>query len=121
MKINMNKDFLSEYKNEIWKGFDAKEMISIVVGLGCAGITAFIGYKFLKLPVNMLAYVAFPMMLPSLILGFVQGQGRMSLIQYLKEWQYTSKTDKLICSTESEIDQKRGHYFTMKQEEKDGI
>ena len=37
MKININKDFLKEYKNDFWKGFSMTDIVHIAEGFLCAG------------------------------------------------------------------------------------
>ena len=41
MKIDLNKDFEEQYKNELWKGFTARELGYGVVALLVAGGIAF--------------------------------------------------------------------------------
>ena len=42
MKIDLNKDFEEQYKNELWKGFTARELGYGVVALLVAGGIAFL-------------------------------------------------------------------------------
>ena len=41
MKIDINKDFEEQYKNELWKGFTARELAYAGIALFVAGIIAF--------------------------------------------------------------------------------
>ena len=45
MKIDLNKDFEEQYKNELWKGFTARELGYGVVALLVAGGIAFSVWK----------------------------------------------------------------------------
>ena len=51
MKIDLNKDFEEQYKNELWKGFTARELGYGVVALLVAGGIAFSVLSFsIRLP-----------------------------------------------------------------------
>ena len=53
MKIDLNKDFEEQYKNELWKGFTARELGYGVVALLVAGGIAFSVWKATGLAINL--------------------------------------------------------------------
>ena len=75
MKINLNKDFEEQYKNELWKGFTARELGYGVVALLVAGGVAFSVWKATGLAINLSIYAGIPFMVPIIYLAMVKHQG----------------------------------------------
>lgn len=64
MKINTNKDFLKEYKNDFWKGFSATDIVHIAVGIcGELGADTTLTERFIKMGIDELSVS------PSMVLG----------------------------------------------------
>lgn len=59
MKIDLNKDFEEQYKNELWKGFTARELLYGAVALLVAGTIAIIVRKATGLAINICIYAVF--------------------------------------------------------------
>lgn len=75
MKIDINKDFEEQYKNELWKGFTARELAYAGIALFVAGIIAFGIWKITGLAINIAIYAGIPFMAPIIYLaGKAQGQ-----------------------------------------------
>ena len=62
MKIDINKDFEEQYKNELWKGFTARELAYAGIALFVAGIIAFGIWKITGLAINIAIYAGIPFM-----------------------------------------------------------
>ena len=75
MKIDLNKDFEEQYKNELWKGFTARELGYGVVALLVAGGIAFSVWKATGLAINLSIYAGIPFMVPIIYLAMVKHQG----------------------------------------------
>lgn len=114
MQIKVNKDFLTEYKDEFWKGFSISEIISIVLALGCvAGITYILYTKFGISPDNAV-YLGVPAALPILAVGFYKYQGYMSLPKLIREICFTYRCKELVFGA-GERKEPSGHFFFMKR------
>lgn len=85
MKININKDFLKEYKNDFWKGFSMTDIVHIAEGFLCAGAVVaglVIGFK---IPITIAIYCAVPVAAPVIFIGFYKYQGYLSVKELVKE------------------------------------
>lgn len=111
MKITLNEDFESKFKNEAWKGFTRRELLVAALALAAgfsAGITA---WWLTGLPINVCVYFGIP---PIVVIGLVglytyQGKGMIFLA---KEVNYMWKTRKLACRMEERGEGSR--IFSMK-------
>lgn len=94
MNIKLNKDFETEYPNDVWKGFDGRQVATLGVAavLG-GGLIVLIWWK-TKIDPSYCVYLAMPFIAGVLFLGFKQYQG-MYLEEYLKELWYEKKTKHL--------------------------
>ena len=125
MNIEINKDFLTEYKDEFWKGFSAKEVATIVAAGGVAvGVVLFLNLKFGMRP-SEAVYAAIPFTLPILIGGFYKYQGYMSFRKLIEEIRYSKKCRELnFNSRDNEIianpRYRIGHYMSGKNKRKGG-
>lgn len=84
MQIKVNKDFLHEYKNELWKGFTLPEIASMAIGLSCDGLVVFLCWKFFHMSPANAVYLGMPGMIPALFIGFVRFQDNANLLEYAK-------------------------------------
>lgn len=95
MKIKANKDFLTEYKDDFWKGFSFKELIYF----GIAGVVAFgiILGLFFGFGVNpaTAVYIAIPAVAPIIFFEFYKYQGYLPVRQLCKELIFGWHTRKL--------------------------
>ena len=112
MNIEINKDFLKEYKDDAWKGFSVREVLALIsaacIGVGidaalhlCAGMSIAAG-----------VYIALPLTLPVMLIGFYYYQGFLSARRLLKELSYCMKTTTVLyASNEGEAAEKKAHLF----------
>ena len=56
MKIDLNKDFEEQYKNELWKGFTARELEYGAAALLVAAVIALTVWKTTGLAINLSIY-----------------------------------------------------------------
>ncbi|MBD9337047.1 MAG: PrgI family protein [[Ruminococcus] faecis] len=99
MKIDINKDFEKQYKNELWKGFTARELTYAGVALFVAGAIAFGVWKVTGLAINISIYAGIPFMAPIVYLAMVQHQGH-TWTEYLKNIWFYLQTKELPCEME---------------------
>ena len=99
MKIDLNKDFEEQYKNELWKGFTARELGYGVVALLVAGGIAFSVWKATGLAINLSIYAGIPSMVPIIYLAMVKHQGH-TWIESLKNMWFYMQTKELPCEME---------------------
>ncbi|MDD6667750.1 MAG: PrgI family protein [Lachnospiraceae bacterium] len=103
MTIQINKDFLTEYKDDVWKGFNARELISIITGGATAFGVVILLYYFTKMNPATLVYFAVPFAIPAVGIGFYRFQGYLSLTDLLKEMMYTWYTKELHSESEEDV------------------
>lgn len=98
MKIPINKDFLTEYKDDAWKGFSIHELITLaiaaVIGFSIMGIGVF-RYGF---DPSIMSYVCIPFVLPVLMYGFYRYQNYMPVNKLVVEMYYTNQLDCLTIA-----------------------
>lgn len=114
MQIKVNKDFLTEYKDEFWKGFSLPEVISIAVGCGCAAGVIFVVYKLFGISPANAVYFGVPAALPALAVGFYKYQGYMPLPELIQEICLTYKCKELVFGA-GERKEPFGHFFFLKR------
>ena len=106
MKIIINKDFSSEYKDEFWKGFSGSETLCIA----CAGAVAMgviVGLHLkLGLAPDVAVYFGVPVALPILLLGFYKYQGNQRVMSFLRNVMETEKTRRLTMEMMAAPEQK---------------
>ena len=85
MNIRINKDFLTEYKEDFWKGFTLKESVSIFAGaaIGIGGAAA--AHFLTGIAIDTAVYIGVPMALPAVFLGFYRYQGYLTPGRFLEE------------------------------------
>lgn len=114
MQIKMNKDFLHEYKNVIWKGFSLPELAGISIGLACDGLVIYVCAKYFHIPPDTAVYIGMPAMIPPAFVGMYKVQGYMNLLAYAREIYDTYQCKEL--SFKGETKSPRGHFFYMNKE-----
>ncbi len=103
MIVDINKDFLTEYKDDLWKGFSGRELGTIIVAGGvAAGIVALISNLSGMKPSDAV-YIALPAAFPILLLGFFRYQGYLSPIELLKEIVFTQRTRHLHFESQDNV------------------
>ena len=106
MVIRINKDFLTEYKDDFWKGFDFRECVCIAIG-GAFGVGgAYLVHKLTGLEPATAVYFGVPLALPAIIYGFYKYQGYMEPKRLVKEMIYTNKCKQLSYQTTNYAGQK---------------
>lgn len=99
MNININKDFVKEYKDDFMRGFSLKESVCIASAFTFAAGVVFAIWKLTDLDPQICVYIAVPLMVPILAIGFYQYQG-MSILELLREMYYSRKTSCLTFEAE---------------------
>ena len=91
MKIDMNKNFETQFKNEVWKGFTGSEVLCGVIALALAGSVVFGVWFFTDLPIHVCTYFGIPVMIPVVAVGNLKYQGHSmgNLLQELKYFYHT--------------------------------
>lgn len=114
MQIKVNKDFLTEYKDEFWKGFSVQEAISIATASGIvAGMVFVLHRQFGISPANAV-YLGVPAAMPVLAVGFYKYQGYMSLPELIRQIYFTYKCRELVFGA-GERKEPFGHFFFLKR------
>ena len=88
MKIDLNKDFEEQYKNELWKGFTARELGYGAVALLVAAVIALTVWKTTGLAINLCIYAGIPFMVPIIYLAMVKHQGQTWIEHFKNMWFY---------------------------------
>lgn len=99
MNIQMNKDFLSEYKNDVWKGFDGKELIALSSAVAMTGGIIVGIYLATKMSPATAVYLAIPFAIPVILLGFYSYQKYLPVEKLMREILYTCAIEKLSFAT----------------------
>jgi len=95
MAIRNNKDFLKEYKDDAWKGFSTRELLCII-GAAAIGITVdALLHFYAGVSLAMGVYVALPLAVPLILIGFYKYQGFLTVGRFLKEWLYEISTSRV--------------------------
>lgn len=100
MKININKDFITEYKNDFWKGFSLTEVIYIAEGFAVGAAVIAVMFFAFNIPVATAVYMAVPFAAPVIFRGFYKYQGYMRISELIKEMMYTGGMKELVFETE---------------------
>lgn len=95
MKIPINKDLDTDFKNEIWKGLEIRDLVYGAICIAIIGITAFVAGYYLKVPTQLCVLIGIVPALPVFLLGFHKIQG-MTMFAYFKEFIYDKMTEELF-------------------------
>ena len=110
LKIDINKDFLKEYKDNFFKGFSVSEVIHLVVALGVAALIMYVAVRYLHIDIEVAVYISVPFIIPIVFSGIYMYQDYLKPKDYMLERQYTLASERLHYETE-EADVTK--YFTM--------
>lgn len=102
MNIQINKDFLTEYKNDFWKGFSFTELVYVGTGFAIGAVATAIVHFAFNVPVNNAIYLAVPFAMPSTIMGFFKYQGYMPVKRLISEIRYTNACSELNYESSEE-------------------
>ena len=95
MEIRNNKDFLKEYKDDAWKGFSTRELLCII-GAAAIGITVdALLHIYAGVSLAAGVYIALPLAIPLILIGFYKYQGFLTVGRFLKEWMYEMSTSRM--------------------------
>ncbi len=100
MKININKDFLSEYKNDFWKGFSITDIVHILEGFIFGALVVALLYFAFNVPVAMGMYIFGPAAAPIIFFGFYKYQGYMPVKEFIKEYIFTHSSERILYESE---------------------
>ena len=111
MNIKLNKDFETEYPDDVWRGFTARQVVTILfAGALAIGVGALV-WKLTGINPKYCIYLGMPVMGLILYIGFKQNQG-MHLEEYLKELSYERKIRHLTFEA-GEFDEHAARIFSM--------
>ena len=94
MKIDLNKDFETQFKSESWKGFSSDEAVCGGIALGLAAIVVLSIWHVTGLPINVCVYFGIPIMIPVVVLGLLMEE--------------LDKTHRRIFSMQHPVGKKKG-------------
>lgn len=112
MKIDMNKDFETAFRNMAWKGLTVREVVTALIALGSAAGVVIAIWQATRVPINVCVYFGIPVMIPIVGVGLVRYQGS-SAWEIGKEIWYLHKTRELPFEAE-EYSGTGASVFTMK-------
>lgn len=115
LKIDINKDFLKEYKSNLYKGFSGSELMYLIGGLSISAVMVVLAMKVFNMQPVFAVYISVPLAAPVMWSGIYRFQDYLKPQDYLREKQYTQDSDRLHYETD-EADVTK--YFTMHHEEK---
>lgn len=95
MRIPQNKDLDTDYKNEIYKGLDARDIAYGAISIAVIIATAVCSAYYLKVPTELCVLIGIIPAAPVMFLGFYKIQG-MTPFAYFKEFLYDKMTEELI-------------------------
>lgn len=96
MNIPINKDFETEFKDNIWKGFSLDEMKYIAAGVLTAVINGSLMIFVLNIHYQIGIYIAVFTMVPPVAAGFWRSSNHLNLVRYYKARRYRRLTGVLI-------------------------
>ena len=100
MKIQINKDLLTEYKDAVWKGFTVKELLCMLCGGGIAIGVVFLLHRYFGMYPATAIYLAVPFALPPVLIGFFRYQGYMGPVELIREYIYSRRCRRLTWDDE---------------------
>lgn len=71
LKIDINKDFLKEYKDNFFKGFSVSEVIHLVVALGVAALIMYVAVRYLHIDIVVAVYISSAVIIPIVFQGYI--------------------------------------------------
>ena len=123
MKFNINKDFLTEYGDDIYKGLSGRELISLITGGLMAGGAGYLAWKEFGVSPDTAVYIGMPFAAPFVIIPNLRFQGYMSVRMLLQEMAYQKHCEELSLDGVVEPEGFLGsmddrHYFWMEHRRK---
>lgn len=115
MKIDLNKDFDTQFKNEVWRGFTGRELLFGAIALAVGALVTVTVWWVTKLPINVCVYFGVPFIALIGAGGLLNYQGK-SIIALIKEIRYFLKTQRLP-SRMAERGENADRIFSTKQKE----
>lgn len=115
MKIDLNKDFENQYKNEFLKGFTVRETVYGGLALGVAAGVGILIWKNTDIPINLCVYLGIPFMIPVVAMGMLKHQGH-NWSEMWKEIRFFLQTRELPLEME-ERKSKNRRIFSMNRTE----
>ena len=113
MKITINKDFEESFPNEFYSGFTFGQCLAAAIGLFFSIGAAWLLWKTLGIPVVECTYVAIPLMIPFLAIGFFKYQ-KQTLKGIMEAMNYYRNTKKLLYEAE-EYPRGKGRVFSVRR------
>ena len=89
MIFNINKDFINEYKDDLYRGLSGREVISIASGGATAFAVGCFAWKQFGISPDTAVYIGMPFAAPFVILPNVRFQGYMTVTELFREMLYT--------------------------------
>ena len=99
MQLKMNKDVLQVYKDNSWKGFSAKELLSLLAGAGIAITVVAALYFGAGVRPDVAVYLGVPIAAPVILAGFFRYQGYLKPKQLLYEIRRTQSAERMIYAS----------------------
>ena len=113
MRIPINKDLDTDYKNVIWWGLDGPELFWGGLSVVIIAAVAFVAGYYFHVPTQNCVMVGIPFATPTYLLGFHKIQGQ-SVFEYFKEYLYDKMTEELTYDAD-ELPENNS-YWTMERE-----
>ena len=110
MNIPINEDFEKDYKIEVWKGFDLRELLTLVLGVVIGGGLGCVLYFLFRLNMMISFYVGIIPALPFIFISFWKSPLGLSLPAHLETKHYQKMTRRLLVKT-SEYESERKKYL----------
>lgn len=99
MQIKINKNLLQAYKDDAWKGFSAREIVSILSGAGIAIGVVVILHALSGIRPAMAVYLGVPVAAPVIFTGFFRYQGYLTPGRILEEIRMTQLSERLVYAS----------------------
>lgn len=115
LKIDINKDFMKEYKSNLYKGFSGSELVYLIGGLSISAVMVVLAMKVFNMQPVFAVYMSVPLATPVMFAGIYKFQDYLKPQDYLREKQYTENSARLHFETDEPDVTK---YFSMHHKEK---
>lgn len=118
MNIVINKDILTEYRDEVIRGFTLKEAGCILAGVTVMMGVAVLSWKLLGISPSIGCYIGLPFTIGLLFFGFKKFQG-LDFVQYIREIIWEKRTRILVYDADEA--KELSPMFSLKKEKRSGI
>lgn len=99
MTVDINKDFLTEYKDDFWKGFSGSEVCALALGAGVGLAVTYFVVRYTGMNPSDAVYIGIPAAVPIILLGFYKYQGYLPPFALISEIFYSHRTQHLHFET----------------------